>query len=74
MKLGGWILEGFPEEAALELGLEGGVKGAGLRMMTQSEGSGVLCRPEGQSRWLLPLAQHLVHTTLSLPLTPSKIR
>jgi len=28
------------------LGLEGGVEVSGLRMMTQSEGSGELCRPE----------------------------
>lgn len=47
MKWGGMgILEGFLEEAGSELGLEGGVEVSGLRMMTQSEGSEELCRPE----------------------------
>ena len=41
----------------LELGLEGGVEVAGLRMMTQSEGSGELCRPEqGEGGVLLSTA------------------
>lgn len=42
----GDVLEGFLEEAGLELGLEGWVEVSGLRIMTQSEGSGELCRPE----------------------------
>ena len=43
---GGGILEGFLEEAGLELGLEGGMEVSGLRMMAQSKGSEELCRPE----------------------------
>lgn len=42
----GDVLEGFLEEAGLELGLEGWVEVSGLRIMTQSEDSGELCRPE----------------------------
>ena len=80
MKSGGGILEGFLEEAGLELGLEGGVEVSGLRIMAQSEGSEELCRPElagagqGGGVGVPSPAQHLMHTILSLPLPLSKIR